>query len=177
PALADLADEVLLRHPSVLEEDFTELALASDLPQRSHGHAGRVELAEDERDAAVTVLRIRAAKYEDPVGPRSEGGPHLLSVQHEVIAVDRGGSLERREVAAGPGLAEALAPDLVPGEHRRKEPAALRFAAVVDQGRPEQADAEDVQDRRGGRGGPLRPPGPSFHLGGAPAAPPPSPRP
>src|SRR5215469_12963599 len=57
PALADLADEVLLRHPSVLEEDFTELALAGDLPQRPHGHAGRVELAEDERDAAVAVLR------------------------------------------------------------------------------------------------------------------------
>src|SRR5262249_25147937 len=86
-----------------------------------------------------------------------EGRPHLLSVQHEVIAVECGGGLERCEVAAGPRLAEALAPDLVAGEHRWNEPPALRFAAVVDQGWSEQPDAEDVQDRRGGRGPPARP--------------------
>src|SRR5262249_28062248 len=75
PALADLADEVLPRHTHVLEEHLAELALARDLAQRPHLDAGRIELAEDEGDAAVAVLSIGAGEHEDPVGPRAERGP------------------------------------------------------------------------------------------------------
>src|SRR5262249_11094933 len=113
PALADLADQVLLGDARVLEEDLAELALAGDLTERPPGEAGRVELAQDEGDPAVAVLRIGTAQDEDPVGPGTERGPHLLPVQHEVIAVEHGAGLERGEVAAGAGLAEPLAPDLV----------------------------------------------------------------
>src|SRR5262245_50171496 len=139
---------MLLRHARVLEEHLAELALAGDLAQRTHRDARRVELAQHERDAAVTVLRVGAAEDEDPVGPGSERGPDLLSVQHEVIAVEDGAGLERRQVAAGAGLAEALTPDLVTRQHGRDEPAALRLAAVVDERRTQQPDAEDVQDGR-----------------------------
>src|SRR5213078_2385146 len=126
PALAGLPHQVLARHARVLEEDLAELALAGDLAERAHAHARRVELHEEEGDAAVAVLRVGACEDEDPVGPRAEGGPHLLAVEP-----CRG--LERGEVAARPGLAEALAPDLVAREQGRDEAAALRLAAVVDE--------------------------------------------
>ena len=171
PAFADLPDQMIARHAGVLEEHLAELALAGHLPQRSHGDAGRVELAEHERDAAVAIFRIGAAQHEDPVRPRAEGGPDLLPVQHEVVAVEDGAGLERRQVAAGTGLAEALAPDLVAGEHGRDEAAALRFAAVVDERRTEQPDAERVQDRRGVGARQLRLEDGLLDLRGAAAAP------
>src|SRR4029077_17405661 len=143
PALADLADQVVLRHPRVLEEDLAELALAGDLPERSDGDARRVQLAEHEGDAAVAVLRIGATEDEDPGGPGTEGGPDLLPVQHEVIAVEEGAGLERGQIAAGARLAEPLAPDLVTREHGRNEAPALRLAPVVDERGTEQPDAQD----------------------------------
>src|SRR5207253_5573598 len=146
PPLADLTDQVLARHARVLEEDLAELALAGDLAERAHADARRVELHEEEGDAAVAVLRVGAREDEDPVGPRAEGGPHLLPVQHEVVAVEARRGLERGEVAARARLAEALAPDLVAREHGRDEAAALRLAAVVDECGTEEPDAEDVED-------------------------------
>src|SRR5262245_21510355 len=171
PALADLADQVLLRHAGVLEEDLAELALAGDLAQRPHRDAGGVELAEDERDAAVAVPRIGAAEHEDPVGPWTESGPHLLAVQDEVVAVEHGAGLERRQVTARARLAEPLAPDLVAREHGRDEAPALRLAAVVNERRAEEADAEDVQDGRRVGARQLRLEDRLLDLGGAPASP------
>src|SRR5207245_1302888 len=146
PPLADLTDQVLARHARVLEEDLAELALAGDLAERAHADARRVELHEEEGDAAVAVLRVGAREDEDPVGRRAEGGPHLRAVQHEGVAVEPRRGLERGEVAARPRLAEALAPDLVAREHGRDEAAALRLAAVVDERGAEEPDAEDVEN-------------------------------
>src|SRR5262249_6668167 len=147
PALADLSDEMRARHARVLEEDLAELALAGDLPQRSDRHTGRVELDQDERDAAVAVFRVGAGEDEDPVRPRPERRPDFLSVQHELVAFDPRRGLERREVAARAGLAEPLTPDLVGGEHRRQKAAALLLGTVMDERRAEEADAEEVDDR------------------------------
>jgi len=61
-----------------------------------------------------------------------------------VSAVETGAHAQRGEVAAGARLAEALAPDLVGGQHGRDETAPLLLAAVVDQSGAEQADAEEV---------------------------------
>src|SRR2546425_1239666 len=121
-----------------------------EVEQASCGRPGllarRVELHEEEGDAAVAVLRVGAREDDDPVGPRAEGGPHLLAAQHEVVAVRAYRGLERGEVAARPRLAEALAPDLVAREHGLDEAAALRLAAVVDERGAEEPDAEDVEN-------------------------------
>src|SRR5207245_5086155 len=77
PAFADLADQVHARHARILEENLAELALTGDLSERPDRHAGRVELHEKERDAAVTILRVGAGEHEDPVGPRPERRPNL----------------------------------------------------------------------------------------------------
>src|SRR6185295_238630 len=132
----------------VLEEDLTELALAGDLAETPDHHAGCVELHQDERDAAVAILRVGTREDEDPIGPRTERRPHLLAVQDEVVAVEHGGGPERGEVASRSRLAEALTPDLVAREHGRDEAAALLLGAVMDERRPEQPDPQDVQDRR-----------------------------
>src|SRR3989454_12800524 len=54
-----------------------------EVEQASCGRPGllarRVELHEEEGDAAVAVLRVGAREDDDPVGPRAEGGPHLLA--------------------------------------------------------------------------------------------------
>ena len=130
------------------KKHLAELALAGDLTQWPHRHAGRVELHEQERYATVAVFRICAGEHEDPIGPRAERRPHLLAVDDELVAVEPGGRLQRREVAAGSGLAEALAPYLVPRKHWREVAASLLFGPVVNQRRTEQADTEKVDDRR-----------------------------
>src|SRR5262249_41914410 len=155
PAVADLSDEGLARDARVLQEHLAELALARDLPQRPHRDAGRVELAEDERDAAVAVLRVGPCEDEDPVRPGAERGPDLLPVQHEVIAIEPRRGLERRQVAPRARLAEPLAPDLLAREERRAEAATPRLAAPVDERRPQGPQAPDVQDGRRGGARPL----------------------
>src|SRR5439155_24237606 len=82
PPLADLADQVHARHSRVLEEDLAELTLTGNLAKRPDRHAGRVKLHEQERDAAVAVLRVGAREHEDPIGPRPERRPNLLTVDH-----------------------------------------------------------------------------------------------
>ena len=53
---------------------------------------------------------VGAHQAEDPVGLVGVGGPDLLAVQDEVVAVAHGAGLERREVRAGARLGVALAP-------------------------------------------------------------------
>src|SRR5207245_3828631 len=74
--------------------------------------------------------------------------PHLLAVDDVVIAVLQGGRSQRAEVAAGAGLAEALAPDLFGGEDLRQVPLLLVLAAVYDDRRPRHPEADDVDRRR-----------------------------
>ena len=50
------------------------------------------------------------------VGDVSEGRPHLLSVDDEVVAVVLGPRPQRREVGARARLREALTPDLLAGQ-------------------------------------------------------------
>src|SRR5206468_5570703 len=106
-------------------------------------------LHEQERDAAVAVLRVGAREHEDPIGPRPEGSPNLLTVDDEFVAFEAGARLEGSEIAPGARLTEALAPDLVSRQHRRQEAAALLFRAVMDEGWTAKPDAEEVDDRGG----------------------------
>ena len=56
-----------------------------------------------------------------PVGEAGVRGPDLLAIGEEpTVRLSRCGQLQRREVTAGVGLAEALAPDLVARSDRRQ---------------------------------------------------------
>jgi len=61
---------------------------------------------------------IGADEQDDPVGEVRARRPDLLPVDDEVIALIDGACPEARQIGAGAGLGEALAPDLVGVENR-----------------------------------------------------------
>ena len=82
------------------------------------------------------------------------GRPHLLAVDHPLVAVAHGPGGEAGEVGAGAGLAEQLAPDLVAAEHRVEEALLLRVGAVGDDRRADHADADHERARSAPRSAP-----------------------
>ena len=58
-----------------------------------------------------------------------ERGPGLLAVDDVVVAVAHGRGLQRREIGAGAGLREALAPPVVERRHARQEALLLLLGA------------------------------------------------
>ena len=111
PAVVEAADDVVLRAAGVGEEHLVELGGAVGLRDGPHLDAGLLHRHEQVRDARVLRrVGVGAGEQEAVVGELGLGGPHLLAVDHPLVAVEHGRGLERREVGAGVGLAEALAP-------------------------------------------------------------------
>src|SRR5262245_4886085 len=114
PAFAGLADQVVGRDARAVEHHLTELlgdavdhakrALLDPRLTHRHGEGGEALVL---RDAG-----IGAREQEAPVCHVGVAGPDLVAVDHVLAAVTRGAGAERREVGAGIGLAEALAPAL-----------------------------------------------------------------
>ena len=92
---------------------------------------------------------VGAADGEDPLGVMSERGPDLLTVEHPLVAVEHRARLDVGQVGAGVGLAEALAPQLLAPQDRRKEALLLLGRAEGHDGRAQQALAEEAHPRRG----------------------------
>ena len=114
----------------------------TSMPGWSIGH-------EQVREAVVARrLGIGAAHDEAPVGAVRERRPHLLAVDHPLVAVEHGAGLDVREVGAGVRLGEALAPQLLDRLDLREEPALLLVGAELDERRREQALAEERDPRR-----------------------------
>jgi hypothetical protein len=138
----------------VVEVHLVELRVPGDLLERLHGHARGVHVEEEVGDALVLGgSGIRPRQQHHPVRDVREGGPHLLAVDHVVLAVlDRAG-LERCQVRARVGLRVALAPDLLAGEHLGRVALLLLLGAVGVDGGAGHADGENVEDgRRLGQG-------------------------
>ena len=138
-----VADEVRGRHAHVVEEHLVEVGLAGDLPQRPDGDAGRAQVDDEARDALVLGHgRVGAEDAEAEVAVVRAARPHLLAVEHELVAVALGARAERSEVGPGVGLAPQLAPDLLAAAHRLEVAGLLRVGAVGDDRRPDHGDAD-----------------------------------
>src|SRR6266571_4498161 len=149
PAVVEPAEDLRLVHAHVVEEDLVELVVAGDLLERLHRHPGRVHVEEEVRDALVLGrVGVRPREQHHPVGDVRDGGPHLLAVDDEVLAVLHRARLQRREVAPRVRLGVALTPDLLAREDLRRVPPLLLVRAPGDDRRARHADAEDVQDGR-----------------------------
>ena len=73
-----------------------------------------------QRDALVLRgIRVGAHQHLAVVGDLGVRGPDLLPGDDVVVAVAHRLAAQRREVGAGAGLGEALAPDLVAAQDRR----------------------------------------------------------
>src|SRR5277367_408053 len=76
------------------------------------------------------------------------GGPYLLSVDDEAVAIFDGARLQRSDVGAGVGFGVSLAPDFFGGQYLRDVPFLLLLGAQADQSRADQHDAENVHQHR-----------------------------
>jgi hypothetical protein len=137
PAAVQRADQVLLRHLHVGEEGLAERRGAGDQPDRPHLDARIVHVDQQEADALVLLAGVGAHQAEAHVGPLAAGGPDLLAVDQEVVALVLGLGLQRGEVGAGARLGEALAPaHFLPGDGADVL-LLLLLVAVLEQGRAE----------------------------------------
>ena len=149
PAVADAAEDVLLRHLDVGEEDLVELGVARDLHERPHLDARRVHV--DDHVGQVLVLRrvgVALADEDAEVGDVRERRPDLLAVDEEVVALVLDPRASRGEVAAGVRLREALAPDLLGAEDLREVALLLLLRAPRDDRRAGHAEADHAEVRR-----------------------------
>ena len=122
PAVAGVADAVAVGDAHVGHVDLVELRLAGDLHERPDLDPGRVHVEGEVREALVLRdVRVRARDEHPAVGHVRERVPDLLAVDDPLVAVAHRPGRERREVGAGAGLAEELAPDLFAGEERAEQ--------------------------------------------------------
>ena len=151
PTFVHRADEAVVGDEHVGEEHLVELRLVGDLAQRAHVDTGRVHVDDERRDPLLLRrIGIGAREAPAPVGELRVARPHLLAVEHPTAVDLLGACAQRREITAGFGLAEELAPDLGRVEDVREPTGLLRFGAVREQRRPDQVDA-DAPDELGAR--------------------------
>ena len=140
--LFQLADEIVLLGDGVVEERLAERRCAGDQPDGPNGDAGLIHAEQEEADAVVLGhVGIRPHKAEDPVGVVGAGGPDLLAIDHEVVALVLRPGTKGGEVRPGTGFRVALAPpDLSPGDAGQVTDL-LVLGAVFEKGRPDHRGA------------------------------------
>ena len=156
PAAVDLAEDAVGRDHDVVEEDLRELVHAVEHLDRGDRDAGRVHVDEERGDAAVAVLaearcasagrsgRLYWARLVQTFWPLTT---HATRVAASPVGHRR--AAQRREVAPGVGLGEALAPELRPERSRGDDLGRERRRREVDQRRREDLDErEEARIRR-----------------------------
>ena len=145
PAAVLFADEVLSGETNVGEEDLVEQMHAGHLDDRRHFDAGQIH-RHDEVAQACVLRRVGVrARQQDPELRRvRERRPDLLTVDDVLVAFLERARRDVGEVAAGLGLAEELAPDLVGRKHRHDVAVLLLVGAVLHEDRAAVADADRV---------------------------------
>ena len=152
PPLVHRADEVRFRDGHVHEEDLVEVLVAVHEHERANADARRLHVDEEIADPAVPGRRRVGPHQEvDPVRELRARGPHLLAVDDEVVAPIHRAGPQTCQVRAGPGLGEALAPDILGGEDAGQEAPLLLLPPPLDEGRAGHADAR-VARQDGGPG-------------------------
>jgi hypothetical protein len=150
PPVVLAPDHVLLRAAGVGEEDLVEVGTSVDLLDGPHLDPGLLHGHQQVGDARVLGgIGVGAGQQEDVVGELGLGGPHLLAVDHPLVAVEFGPGLERGQVAAGVGLGEPLAPGDGPVEDAGDELLLLLLGGPLQDGGADQGVAEEVGPQGG----------------------------
>src|SRR5690606_3035468 len=102
-------------------------------------------------DAGVLLRGVGADEGEAPVGVLGAGGPDLLAVDQEVVALVLGAGRKAGQVRAGAGFGEALAPPDLAGDDAGDVALLLLFGPVFQERRAEHHDAH-AADRVVGAG-------------------------
>ena len=105
PTLADFADDVLVRHPSIAHEHLVEGRVVVHLQDRPGFDTLLAHVEKEVRDARVLRDIPVGAGHEDRhVGVIGRGVPDLLTVDDPLVAVARGRGLEPGEIGTGAGF-------------------------------------------------------------------------
>ena len=96
----------------------------------------------------LRLIGVGAGNEHPEGGDVRERGPHLLPVDHPLVAVAYGARGQSRHVGPGAGLAEELAPDLAILRHRREVPELLLLGSPVHDRGPGHPDPDDVERPR-----------------------------
>ena len=88
---------------------------------------------------------VTAGDQQRAPGVLRQRGPHLLPVGYPLLPVADGTGGQRGQVAAGAGLAEQLAPDLLPRPETAQPALLLLVAAVGEDGRGRHAQPDRVE--------------------------------
>jgi hypothetical protein len=150
PTAVQLAEQAVGRDAHVVEVDLAELRVPGHLGEWAHLDAGQGHVDEQVGDALVR-LRLLVGPREDrtPLRMLRVGRPDLVPADDEApVVLDPGDGLQRGEVRAGTDLGEALAPDVLCREDAVEEAGLLGLAAMVDQRRPDDVEANRSDDRR-----------------------------
>jgi hypothetical protein len=132
--------------PDIIEKRLAEWRPARDQQNGFCRHALRSHVEEDETDAVVLPRRrIGPHQAEDPVGEIGIGGPDLLAVDDEIIAIAFGAGLQRRKIRSGIRLGIALAPANQASRDLGQVFLLLRVGSVFEECRPEHGDAKRGQ--------------------------------
>ena len=151
PAVVELAEEVLLGHLHVGEEDLVEVGVVrvGELGQGPARDAGRAHVDDQHADAAVLGgLGVGAHVAHAVVGLVGPRGPHLLPVHHEVGVAPLGLGGQRGQVAARVGLAHADAPRDLALQRREDEALLLLLVPELDDGGGTDGEALRVERAR-----------------------------
>ena len=137
--------------PAIGEEHLVELRRARHLHQTADLHPGRRHVHDEHRHAGMSLAVGVGSGQEQPergvVRPRR---PHLLTIDHPVVAVTLGATGHAREIGPCTGLGEQLAPDLVATKQRRQVAIALRIGPVREQRRRTHPVTDDEHGQRQG---------------------------
>ncbi len=139
PAFAELAEQILLRHPHLIEKCLTERGGAADQANRRHRNPRRLHVDQQKTDALVLGrLGVGAHQAEHPVRLVGVRSPQFVTIHHEVIAINQGTGSETREIGARARLAVTLAPHHLIAGDAREMPQFLFRSAALEQHRPQQ---------------------------------------
>jgi hypothetical protein len=142
PPVAAPSDDLMSRHAHVGEEHLVELGAAGHRLERPDRDARRLHREQQVADAGVLDrVGLGAHQAEDHVGFMRGGGPDLLAVDDEVVAVLDPARLQRGQVRPGIGLRIALAPGQLAAQRRGDVLLLLFFGAQLHQGGHEHRDA------------------------------------
>ena len=112
PALVHLEHDAAFRHSYIGEEDLVEVCRTGHIDKWAYFDAGRIHREQDIGDAMMLLgIRISSDETEHHVGLARRGGPDLLTIDDEVIAILDCARAQRRKIRSRARLRIPLAPD------------------------------------------------------------------
>ena len=150
PPAVHLADDVVVRHEGVVEEDLGEGGVLDQVVDRSDRDSGLIEADHHVRQAAMALaVGVGPEQAVGALAERTPGGPGLLPGDPPAAVDLAGRRSDVRQIGTGFGLAPGLGPQELGRGHRSQDPILLLVGPELEQGGGQQEDPVLGHPRRG----------------------------